>query len=285
MTDATPAILSVAPNGARRTKADHPALPMTPADLAAAAVSAQAAGASLIHLHVRDADGRHTLDPGIYREATAEVRAAVGDGMIVQITTEAVGLYTPEQQIATVRTVRPEAASVALREIVPDDAGEALARDFYHWATGEGIHLQHILFTPEEVARFAGLCARGVIPGEDLTVLYVLGRYTVGQKSDPSDLDPFLAAAKDVPAGLIGPWFVCAFGAKEGACVGHAIAHGGHARVGFENNMLLPDGTTAPDNAALVTEAAKAAAAAQRAVATGEQARAILGMGRTPVSG
>ncbi|MDX5362406.1 MAG: 3-keto-5-aminohexanoate cleavage protein, partial [Alphaproteobacteria bacterium] len=161
MTDATPAILSVAPNGARRTKADHPALPMTPADLAAAAVSAQAAGASLIHLHVRDADGRHTLDPGIYREATEEVRAAVGDGMIVQITTEAVGLYTPEQQIATVRTVRPEAASVALREIVPDDAGEALARDFYHWATGEGIHLQHILFTPEEVARFAGLCARG----------------------------------------------------------------------------------------------------------------------------
>jgi uncharacterized protein (DUF849 family) len=81
----------VAPNGARKTKADHPALPIGPAELAATAAACRDAGAAAIHLHVRDEAGGHSLDAGRYREATAEVRAAIGEAMIVQITTEAVG--------------------------------------------------------------------------------------------------------------------------------------------------------------------------------------------------
>src|SRR5690554_6718411 len=97
-----PFAIAVAPNGARRTKADHPRLPMLPDELARDAAEARAAGAAMIHLHVRDAEGKHSLDLGLYREAIAAVRDAVGDRLVVQATTEAVGRYTPREQMALV---------------------------------------------------------------------------------------------------------------------------------------------------------------------------------------
>jgi len=59
-------VVAVAPNGGRRTKADHPALPLDSGELARAAVECLERGASMIHLHVRDAEGRHCLDPEAY---------------------------------------------------------------------------------------------------------------------------------------------------------------------------------------------------------------------------
>ena len=72
----SPAILTVAPNGARRNKADHPGLPTTPVEITAEAARCQNAGAAMLHLHVRDAAGRHTLDPGRYSDAIAAVNEA-----------------------------------------------------------------------------------------------------------------------------------------------------------------------------------------------------------------
>src|SRR3546814_12920842 len=92
----------------------------------------------MIHPHVRDADDRHSLDAGAYREATAAVREAVGDRMVIQVTSEAVGIYSPAQQMAMVRAVEPEAVSLAIRELVPDGE-EAAARDFLAWLVGAGI--------------------------------------------------------------------------------------------------------------------------------------------------
>jgi 3-keto-5-aminohexanoate cleavage enzyme len=88
-----PLVVAVAPNGARRTKVDHPLLPLTPAEIAREAELCAAAGASVLHLHVRAADGRHTLDPDLYRSAVEAVRRTIGDRMVIQITTEAVGRY------------------------------------------------------------------------------------------------------------------------------------------------------------------------------------------------
>ena len=65
----TPFVVMCAPNGARRTKDDHPALPLTPAEIAAEAERCADAGAALLHLHVRDTAGRHSLSPELYREA------------------------------------------------------------------------------------------------------------------------------------------------------------------------------------------------------------------------
>ena len=107
--------VAVAPNGGRRTKADHPALPLNPDELARAAAECLERGASMIHLHVRDATGGHCLDPDAYRAATARICQEVGDRLVIQITSESLGLFTPSEQKAAVLEANPEAVSLALR--------------------------------------------------------------------------------------------------------------------------------------------------------------------------
>ncbi|NWK46335.1 3-keto-5-aminohexanoate cleavage protein [Ralstonia pickettii] len=249
-----PIAIAVAPNGARKTHADHPALPITPDELAACARQCVDAGAAMLHLHVRRPDGTHSLEPGDYRPAIAAVRHAVGDALVIQITTEAVGIYTPEQQMASVRALQPEAISAALRELAPDGAHEAEAARFFGELAAARTAIQYILYSADDVVRYRDLRTRGVLPGTPHWVLFVLGRYSAGQRSDPTDLLPFLQAwadGGDLTARV--PWAICAFGPREAECALTAALLGGHARLGFENNMALPDGSTAPDNAALVT--------------------------------
>ncbi|MFT6672846.1 MAG: hypothetical protein ACJAVZ_004336, partial [Afipia broomeae] len=97
--------IMVAPNGARKGHAEHPNLPLTTEAIAADALACKSAGAQAIHMHVRDADGRHTLDAARYLAATEAVRELTGPEFVVQITTEAVGIFSPDEQIAVVRAV------------------------------------------------------------------------------------------------------------------------------------------------------------------------------------
>jgi uncharacterized protein (DUF849 family) len=266
-----PLVLAVAPNGAYKTPHDHPRVPVTTEALVADAVACREAGASMLHLHVRDAQGRHLLEAQAYRDATAAIRRAVGEALVVQITTEAAGRYECAAQMAVVRDVHPEAASIALREVVPDAAAEPEAQAFFRWLRRAHVMVQFILYSPQDVARYRDLRARGVIPeGRDF-LLFVLGRYAAGRASEPADLIPFLDAHDGATR-----WAVCAFGPREAACVLRAAALGGHVRVGFENNLLLPDGSLAPDNAALVRNAAAGAALCGRALASAEAMRAML---------
>jgi uncharacterized protein (DUF849 family) len=275
--DWTPMILAVAPNGARKTRMDHPAVPILPAELATTAAAAQAAGAAMIHLHVRDVDQKHSLDVGAYREATAAVREAVGARMVIQVTSEAVGMFSPQDQMAMVRALQPEAVSLAIRELVPDADHENAARDFLAWLVGAGILPQYILYAPEDVERFARLQAAGVVPPGPAFLLFVLGRYTPGQRSVPNDLLPYLTAIEAWPEAARLPWAICAFGPKETACVTAAATLGGHARVGFENNLFLPSGALARDNAELVAAGAAAATAIGRPLADAAAARRMMG--------
>ncbi|MFG1214429.1 3-keto-5-aminohexanoate cleavage protein [Xanthobacter flavus] len=266
-----PLVIANAPNGATRTKADHPALPMTAAELARNAAEIVEAGAALIHIHVRNVEGRHLLDADAYREATAAIRREVGDRLVVQATSEAAGRYKAPEQIAVVRALRPEAVSLALREIIPDEAHEAAAADFFAWLRRERIMVQIILYSPEEVHRYSALKGRGVLgDGEDFP-LFVLGRYTSGQVSTPADLVPFLAAAGTPPR----LWAMCAFGPKENACALTAAGLGGHVRVGFENNLFAPDGTLTDNNAAQVRRAAEGARLLNRPLATADVVRGL----------
>lgn len=248
-----PFALAVAPNGARKTHADHARLPMTPDELARCARECVDAGAAMIHLHVRRADGTHSLEVGDYAPAIAAVRQAVGDALVLQLTTEAVGIYQPAQQIATIQALRPEAASVAVRELAPDDAALPAATAFFQWMHREHVVAQYILYDDHDVRRYAALRESGAVPAGRHWVLFVLGRYSAGQKSSPSDLLPFLAAWRETGLDQSGvEWAVCAFGKQEADCAATAVMLGGHARIGFENNMFLPDGSTAPDNAGLL---------------------------------
>lgn len=237
--------IMVAPNGARRTQLDHPRLPMSPDEIATTAAACFAAGAGAIHLHVRDAEGRHILDADLYRRAIAAIAAVVPD-MTVQVTTEAVGLYRPAEQMALVRDLRPRAISAAVREFVPDADGEAVAADFYSWCVQHDIAVQHILYDADDVLRFAGLIRRGLVPEAGLSVLYVLGRYSVDQDSSARDLRPFLEAALSLP--VQPDWMVCAFGRGETEVLSAALAAGGKVRVGFENSLWNVDGSTAASN-------------------------------------
>lgn len=270
----TPLILMVAPNGARRTPADHPALPMTAETLAATAQACAAAGATAIHFHVRDPrDGRHVLDAELNRQVLAAIDAAVGQDLLVQMTTEAVGRFTPAEQMGLVRAVRPEAVSIALSELIPDDTAASIdpAATFLQWMKAEGILPQVILYSVADVDRFIRLRNDGVIPHRPAWLQLVLGKYTQGQVSDPADLLPLVAALE--PGDV---WALCAFGRHEAACALTAGALGGHARIGFENNLHLADGSVARDNAALIAQAVQGAALLGRPVASAARARAML---------
>ncbi|MBS0565736.1 MAG: 3-keto-5-aminohexanoate cleavage protein [Proteobacteria bacterium] len=242
--------LMVAPNGATRTKADHPALPVTIEEIVACARACHATGADGLHAHVRDRDGRHVLDAGLYAELLAELARQV-PAMRVQITTEAVGRYSPDDQRRLVETLRPRMVSVALREIAAEP-DMALTRRFFGFCAEAGIAVQHILYNAADVTRLGALVADGTVPAQGLQVLHVLGRYAPGQVSSPEDLDAPLAA--QAAASLCPDWAACAFGRSETDCLLAAVARGGKARIGFENNLFTRDGNRASGNAARVAE-------------------------------
>ncbi|SIP98386.1 Uncharacterized conserved protein, DUF849 family [Paracoccus thiocyanatus] len=240
--------IMLAPNGARKTRADHPRLPMTVAELIDETRQAVEAGADGLHAHVRDAQGRHSLDLGLYRELLAETDRAF-PGLFVQVTTEAVGVHTAAEQRALVRGLMPRHVSIGLREILSD--GEiAKTADLFAFCRDQGIDVQHILYDADDCRHFLHLRAQGVIPEGPAQILHVLGRYSEGQVSDPADV----ARRAAILAGCEVDWGLCAFGRHETACLIQAIRLGGKARIGFENNLHQPDGSIAESNAARVRD-------------------------------
>ena len=267
-----PLIITVAPNGAYKQASDHEALPLTAASLAATAKSCLDAGAAMLHLHIRDAQGRHSLDAQGYRDALRAVKSAVGNEMVLQITSEAARVYQAPEQIAMVQALRPEAVSVSVRELDQPAIGEAGLAAFFGWLARERVMTQIILYDVADLQRWQSLRERSVIPEAPWFLLFVLGRYSAGQTSSPRDLVPFVHAHTGPE-----PWAVCAFGATEHACVTAAAALGGHVRVGFENNLQLKNSQTAPDNAALVRQAREAAFSLGRPLASAQDIRRRFG--------
>jgi uncharacterized protein (DUF849 family) len=84
------------------------------------------------------------------------------------------------------------------------------------------------------------------------SVIYVLGQYQPMILAQPQDLQTYLTASKGIELN----WAICAFGQNELLCASEALHRGGSIRIGFENNILLPDGSPAKDNAQTVALAA-----------------------------
>ena len=104
----------------------------------------------MIHLHARDADGAHRLDVEAYRAAIAAICNAVGDRLVVQVTSESMGRYGPAEQMAVVLKTNPEAVSLAVRELAPEAKDERPFADFL-----AGLKRMRVL------AAVHSLCARG----------------------------------------------------------------------------------------------------------------------------
>lgn len=240
--------LTVAPNGARHGKFDHPALPVTLPDLVETARACAHAGAEAIHVHIRDDAGRHSLDVTRYHQAIEAIDQATAGALLVQATTETAGRYSAPDQIALLRDLRAPAVSIALREFVPGNVEEPAAAAAYADLIRRGTLVQHILYCPSELDRLGDLVRRGVVPDENLDLLFVLGRYG-SDRTDPADLVSFLCRMQADSLWEQAEWSVCAFGQMETRALAAGLALGGKARVGFENSFRGADGRLARDNA------------------------------------
>lgn len=241
-----PFLIAVAPNGARKTKKEHSALPLTTVELIETAETCLAAGAAMMHFHVRDSSGQHTLDHTIYGPVLKELEAVVGEKMLLQVSSESVGMYQPAEQIEQMKRLAPHCLSLGLREIIRDHRDFSDGHKFLSELHRTGVLVQYILYSPEDVEWYEKLCGEGIISGKNHLLLLVLGQY--GQTGDEGkQLVHYVDAIKSK-----SPWMVCGFGKREHSLMAEAVQRGGHARVGFENNHLLPDGSPALDNASLV---------------------------------
>ena len=243
--------IMVAPNGARRTASDHPAIPVTIDQIVRTAKACDAAGAGAMHFHVRDAGQQHVLDAGLYKEALAELETAVPH-MHLQITTECIGKYSPEDMRTLAYNVIPPGISIGIIEMIPD--GQPTVEDIRLYKTlyEAGTRIQHICYFPEHLDIVRQIMDKANLPEDDIWCLFTIGHYS-GRVSRPEMINTFLDKLDQL--NLSPDWAICAFAEQEQICLEQAVSRGGKVRVGFENSLFMPDGSIAEDNAARVAAA------------------------------
>jgi len=263
--------ITVAPNGAHEGRLTHPALPVTPLQIATEARACRAAGATILHLHVRDVQEGHSLDVGLYREAIAAVRE-VSD-LVVQPTTECAGKYAPDDMIAVFQQLRPEMLSVNLQELVAAGESDDCARacEFLAEMSLAGTVPQYIVYSVSQLEALKRWRADGWLPQARPYILLVLGRR--GVDASPRELLTYLRVLPDE-----WDWGVCAFGRMELDGVLHAALLGGHCRVGFENNLYSPHGHQLADNAEQVARLGGILEALGKRVMTPSDVRTYFGL-------
>lgn len=268
--DLRPVLISVAPNGPRRGKQDHEGLPLTAAETGRVAAACREAGAGMIHLHVRDGSGAHSLSPQRIREAQREVRHLAGSSLVVQVAAESEGVYDLAQQMASLRSLDMAAASFRLAEFFPGEVVQASVAEFFAWLVARGVACQFELDSPSQVEPLKQLVLRGHLALPQPHALFVLGRPGQGGDADPAELAAFLAHWPKA-----WPWSVCAYGRTELLLARRAIELGGHVRVGFEYALVDGDGQLLASNEQRVAQVAAIAAECGRPLLAPEDVRPL----------
>ncbi len=259
-------LLAVAPNGARKTKEDHFNLPLTAKEIGVCAKECMQAGAGMIHLHVRDNNQKHSLSIEQYKEAIEQVRQQTGDGILIQVTSEAVGIYTAEQQFSMIHTLKPPAVSIGLREIKHLD--EKLINQHFTKMRANNVLPQIILYNMADLALYHQWMERGVLIGSAYPLLYVIGKEQPDGAFEKSDLEVLAKESNN--------WMICAFGQQEFNVGKLASNLGGHVRLGFENNCLLESGDIANNNAELIRQMSTCLSNKAISVANADNARKLM---------
>ena len=236
--------LMVAPNGARPTKKDHPAVPITINEIVKTGESCFKAGAEAIHFHTRNNKGEHVLDGGLCKETLSELQKKVPK-MHLQITTEAIGKYSPEEMRKLAYDVLPPGISIGIREMIPSRSPKSEDIKIYEKLIEADTKIQHICYEPEDIDLLSNLLTQCKISKDGVWCMFVIGHYT-GKISDPKKISFFTQKLKENEFNA--DWAVCAFAKEEISCLKTAINLGGKIRVGFENSFLMPDGSIAPNN-------------------------------------
>ena len=267
-------LITVAPTGAESEKSAVPALPVTLDELVTTAKECQAAGAAVVHVHIRDAAARPTLDPSRLRDTVAALRG--GTDLIVQLSTGGAVTDSFDDRLA-VLDAGPDACSLTCGTV---NFGEDVfhnpypfIRDLYARTQELGVVPEFELFDFGHIATLHRLLAgHGAPHGGHVHCDLVMG-VPGGMPGDAATLTQAVSA---LPEGAT--WSATGIGRTTLPVMFAALAAGGHLRVGMEDTVSFAKGRPVTGNAELVERAAALAGLAQRPPMRPEQARAMLGV-------
>jgi uncharacterized protein (DUF849 family) len=285
-------IISCAVTGSADSPRKNPAVPVTPAEIAASSIEAAKAGAAIVHIHVRNPrTSLPSMDPALYREAVERIRAS-GCDVLINLTTGpgarfVPGADDPSQPGPETSLKRPETRVRHVLELRP----EICSLDMGSMNMGGRVFIN----TPAHLETMAiAIRDAGVLPELEVFetghLLLAKRMIETGQIKPPGMFQICLGIAWGQPAtpeamiymrSLLpsgSPWFAFGISLYQFPMVAQAIVLGGHVRVGLEDNLYLEKGKLAPSNAALVEKAANIIRILGDEVATAGEARRILGL-------
>jgi 3-keto-5-aminohexanoate cleavage enzyme len=267
-------VLTAAIVGAEVTRAQTPHLPITPEEIGVEAAKCQEAGAAVIHLHVREDDGRSTQSADRFAAAIEQIKKR--SDVVVQLTTGgAVGMSIDER--ADCLRTKPEMATLNCGTLnFGDDVFVNTRPDIRRLAAKireSGAVAELECYEVGHVEEALRLSAEGVLGGP-LHFQFVLG---VAGGIGASEANVRFMASM-IPEGAT--WGVAAVGRHQKPMTELAMRLGGHARVGLEDNVYLSKGVLAEGSAPLVAQAAAFARSIDRPIATPTRARELLGIRR-----
>ena len=273
----TTTLITVAPTGAESAKADVPVLPVTLDELVATAKECEAVGASIIHVHIRDADARPTLDPGRLRETVRALRESTD--LIVQLSSGG-AVTDPEADRLAVLDAGPEMASCTMGTV---NFGDDVFLNRWEFIVDLHTRMQERAIVPEyeifdlgHLTSLVRLLDRHGLPyGGHVHVDLVMG-VPDGMAGDAATLVACAHALRDLPAGTT--FSATGIGRSTIPVLLASLAAGGHLRVGLEDTLTYAKGQPVESNAQLVARAAAFARLAQRPPMTPGEARALLGV-------
>lgn len=271
----TPVIICVAITGSLPQKSDNPAVPISVAEQVESAQEAFEAGAAICHAHVRGDDGAPSSDPERFAALRDGLRRHC-PGMIVQFSTG--GRSGAGRERGGMIPLGPDMCSLSVGSNNFPTRVYENPPDLVDWLAermaAEGVMPEIECFDLSHLYQAAAMHSDGRLPGRPYCQ-FVLGVRNA-LPADRTAFDAMLRAKRH----LFGeaPWCAAGIGRHQIEVNEWAIAAGGHARTGLEDNVRLDRETLAPSNAALVVRAAEIAARHDRPVATAEQARRILGL-------
>lgn len=272
-----PLIITCAITGAEVTKQQQPNLPLTPHEQALSAYEAAGAGASVIHLHVREDDGAPSQRVDRFADAVNEIRKQ-SPGIIIQFSTGgAVGESFANRLKPLV--LKPDMASLNMGSMNfgndvflnrPDEIKQ-LAAEMQKQSIVAELEIYEVGML--EMAR--RYLDQNVIQ-QPLHFQFVLG-VPGGMSGELENLKYLLSRANNLFTEPF-TWAVAGIGRYEFPLAEFAIQNGGHVRVGFEDNIYISKGVLAKSNAELVQRVCDMAKAHNRAIATIAQSRQLLGL-------
>jgi 3-keto-5-aminohexanoate cleavage enzyme len=270
-------LVTVAPTGAETAKADVPHLPTTPEAIAETAKACQAAGASMIHLHVRDHEHQPTLDLTLLREWVAAVRAS--SDLIVQLSTGG-SVHDPLDQRFKVLDAEPDSCSLTMGTTnFGDDVFSnpwPFVCDLYRLTQERGVVPEFELFDLGQVHAMRRLLDKYGLPaGGKVHVDLVMG--VPGGMNGTTDA--LVAAVHDLPPETTS-WSATGIGRSTLSVILASLSKGGHLRVGMEDVLTISKGVPVESNAQLVERAVAIGTLAQRTPFTPDQARELIGVRR-----